>query len=295
MFAEGRIEFRKTGMPVLKRFLDEQPGVPLQDFWEDVRLSTASPERLGFPTQKPEALLDRVIRASSREGDTVLDPFCGCGTAVSVAQRLGRHWVGIDITHLAIGLIRSRLRDAYGESIAETYNVVGEPVSFYDAATLADHDRYQFQYWALGLVGARPAPPDRKKGADRGIDGRLYFHDDAPSGRTKQVILSVKSGNVDVSQVRDLRGVIEREKAELGGFLTLNDPSAPMRTEAVGAGFYTSPWGTKHPRMQILTVSEILNGRRLDLPHIRDERTFKRAPKARAEADDPPMLPFGKS
>src|SRR5262249_5141825 len=118
MLAEGRIEFRKTGMPVYKRYLDEQSGVPLQDIWTDIRLATASPERLGYPTQKPEALLERIIRASSNEGDTVLDPFCGCGTAVAVAQRLGRRWIGIDITHLAITLIKTRLRDAYGERIA---------------------------------------------------------------------------------------------------------------------------------------------------------------------------------
>jgi DNA modification methylase len=126
MLAEGRIEFRRTGMPVLKRYLDEQPGVPLQDIWTDVRLATASPERLGYPTQKPEALLERIVRASSNEGDVILDPFCGCGTAVAVAQRLRRRWVGIDITHLAISLIKTRLRDAYGERVVKSYEVVGE-------------------------------------------------------------------------------------------------------------------------------------------------------------------------
>jgi SAM-dependent methyltransferase len=292
MLAEGRIEFRKTGMPVLKRYLDEQPGVPLQDFWEDIRLTTASPERLGFPTQKPEALLERAILASSDEGDVILDPFCGCGTAISVAERLGRRWIGIDITHLAIGLIRGRLRDAYGDEIAGTYKVVGEPVSLYDAANLADHDRYQFQYWALGLVGARPAPSDRKKGADRGIDGRLYFHDDGPSGKTKQIIFSVKSGATDVSHVRDLRGVLDREQAEMGVFITLNDPTAPMRTEAAGGGFYASPWGTKHPRLQILTVSDLLQGRKIDMPPSQDHRTFRRAPKAGRSTGSNLMLPF---
>ena len=281
MFAEGRIEFRRTGMPVLKRYLDEQSGVPLQDIWTDIRLATASPERLGYPTQKPEALLERIIRASSKEGDVVLDPFCGCGTAVAVAQRLGRRWVGIDITHLAIGLIKSRLHDAYGEAITATYRVAGEPVSLPDAEALARLDRYQFQYWALGLVGARPVPSDQKKGADKGIDGRLFFHDDAAGARTKQVILSVKSGKADVSHVRDLRGVVDREKAEIGALIAMQPPTAPMRSEAAGAGFYTTPFGTKHPRLQIVTIADLLAGAKLDLPPWREMRTFKKAPKAK--------------
>ena len=153
------------------------------DVWTDIdRINQSAKERLGYPTQKPEALLDRIVRASSREGDTVLDPFCGCGTAVTVAQRLGRRWIGIDVTHLAISLIKTRLADAFGDAIARTYKVIGEPVDLSGARALAELDRYQFQYWALGLVGARPTPADQKKGADKGIDGRLYFHDDAESG-----------------------------------------------------------------------------------------------------------------
>ena len=203
----GKLIHRKTGMPRLTQFTDEMPGIPLQDLWDDIPQESGKLD-LGYPTQKPEALLERIINASSNEGNLVLDPFCGCGTAVAVAQRLKRRWIGIDITHLAITLIRHRLKNTFG-SEAE-YKVIGEPVSLPDAQALAQQNAYQFQWWALGLVGARPT--EQKKGADRGIDGRLYFHDE-PGGKTKQIILSVKSGNVTVKDVRDLRGVLEREQA----------------------------------------------------------------------------------
>lgn len=293
MLAEGRIEFRKTGMPRLKRYLDEQPGVPMQDVWTDLRLATSSPERLGYPTQKPESLLERILKSSSNEGDTALDPFCGCGTAVAVAQRLGRRWIGIDVTHLAISLIKTRLHDAYGDPVLKTYKVIGEPISVYDAATLAEEDRYQFQYWALGLVGARPTPADQKKGADKGIDGRLFFHDEGEGGKTKRVIFSVKSGKTDVSHVRDLRGVIEREKAALGVLITMQESTKPMRDEAASAGFYASPWGKKYPRLQILTVEELLGGNEISMPPSRDFRTFKKAPRVNRTAEAPPELTFG--
>jgi DNA modification methylase len=272
---------KASGTPMLKLYLDESKGVPALDIWNDIRLQTSAKERLGYPTQKPEALLERIIRASSNEGDTVLDPFCGCGTAIAAAQRLQRHWIGIDITHLAIGLIKSRLLDAYGMPVTVTYKTVGEPVSLYDAATLAGQDRYQFQYWALGLVGARPAPVDQKKGADKGIDGRLYFHDDTESGKTKQVIFSVKSGGLKADDIRALGHVIEREKAQIGVLISMEDPTKKMRTDAASVGFYKSPWGTAHPRLQILTVEELLAGDRIDMPPSHDLRTFKKAPKAK--------------
>ncbi len=195
---------------------------------------------------------------------------------MAVSQRLDRRWIGIDVTHLAITLIKHRLRDAFGERA--DYEVLGEPVSLPDATTLAKEDPYQFQWWALGLVGARPV--DRKKGADKGIDGRLFFHDD-PRGKTKQIVFSVKSGKTGVSHVRDLRGTIEREKAEIGVLIALREPTRPMRREAAAAGFYTSPWGD-HPRMQILTIAELLEGGRVDYPPSRQvDATFKKAPKAR--------------
>lgn len=253
-------------------------GVLMGNVWTDIDpINSRAAERLGYPTQKPEALLERIISASSNEDDCVLDPFCGCGTAIAVAQRLKRNWIGIDITHLAIGLIKSRLRDAFGEEVAKTYKVIGEPVSVPDAEELAKEDPYQFQWWALGLVGARPT--DQRKGADQGVDGRLLFHDEGGGGKTKQIILSVKSGHVSASQIRDLRGVIDREKSEIGVLLCLEEATKPMRTEAASAGFYKSPWGN-HPRLQILAIAELLDGKQIDYPHPAGNLTFKRAPKA---------------
>src|SRR5579859_987722 len=275
--AEGRIWYpdSKDKRPRLKRFLDEMSGVLMGNVWTDIDpINSRAAERLGYPTQKPEALLERIITASSSEGDTVLDPFCGCGTAIAAAQKLNRNWIGIDVTHLAIGLIKSRLRAAFGDEISKTYSVLGEPTSVPDAAQLAHDDPYQFQWWSLGLVGARRA--EQKRGADQGIDGRLYFHDEE-NGKTKQIILSVKSGHVSVKDVRDLRGVIEREKAEIGVLITLEDATKPMRTEATAAGFYKSPWGN-HPRLQILTIAELFDGARIDYPPTPNV-THKRAPR----------------
>ena len=266
-------------VPRLKRYLDEQEGTPVDDVWADIKLISAhAAESLGYPTQKPEALLERIILASSNEGDVVLDPFCGCGTAVIVAERLKRRWIGIDITHLAITLMKNRLDSAFAGQAK--HRVVGEPVTAQDAAALAEQDPYQFQWWALGLVGARPE--EKKKGADHGIDGRLYFHDGTIKGGIKQIILSVKAGHTTVSHLRDLRGVIDREGAAIGVLITLQGPTKPMQIEAASAGFYDSPWWNKrYPRMQILTIDEILHGRRIDYPPAHQvNATFKNAPKA---------------
>jgi hypothetical protein len=277
--AEGRLVYAKSGMPSYKRYLDEMQGVPLQDLWTDVPpIGPGAQERLGYPTQKPEALLERILKASSNEGDLVLDPFCGCGTTVQVAQRLNRRWIGIDITHLAIGLIKKRLSDAFGPEIKSTYDVVGEPTDYAGAAALAAEDKYQFQWWALGQVGARPT--DQKKGADRGIDGRLYFHDD-DSGQSKQIIFSVKAGGVSVPQVRDLVGVLTREKAQIGVFLSFDEPTKPMLREAAEAGFYKSTDGTTYPKLQILTIQQILDGKQPEYPLHRRDATFKKAPRSR--------------
>jgi DNA modification methylase len=284
---EGRLVYSKSGMPSYKRYLDEMPGVPLQDVWTDIPpIGPQAQERLGYPTQKPEALLERILRASSNEGDVVLDPFCGCGTTVQVAQKLNRRWIGIDITHLAIGLIKTRLDDAYGPEIRQTYEVIGEPTDVAGAAQLAEENKYQFQYWALGLCGARPTE-GIKKGADRGIDGRLYFHDDL-TGDSKQIIFSVKGGhNIGVSEVRDLIGVLQREKAEIGVYISFEEPTKPMQREAAEAGFYTSPGssgsaGGKYPRIQLLTVRDLLEGTKsVQRPlHVRDT-TFRKAPRSR--------------
>lgn len=279
--AAGRIFWPKTkgGIPMLKRYLEEARGVPPLDVIGDVSpLNNVTAERLGYPTQKPEALLERIITASSNEGAVVLDPFCGCGTAIAAAQKLKRQWIGIDITHLAIGLIKSRLRDAFGDDIAKTYRVVGEPVTIEDAEELAKSDPYQFQWWSLGLVGARPS--NEKKGADKGIDGRLYFHDEGIGGKTKQIILSVKAGKLHANYVRDLVGVVNREHAELGVLISLDEPTKNMRAEAASAGFYESSWG-KHPRIQLFTVADLLDGKGIDYPAPKQTNvTLKRAPKA---------------
>lgn len=286
LIRQGRIVQTKPGaVPQYKRYLDEMPGVPVQNIWTDIPvINNRSKEKLDYPTQKPEALLERIIDASSNQGETVLDPFCRCGTAVAVAQRLERQWIGIDITHLAITLIRHRLFAAYAGK-AE-YDVIGEPVSLPDAKALADEDKFQFQWWALGLVGARPT--EQKKGADKGIDGRLYFHDEAEGGKTKQIILSVKGGGLKAPDVRDLRGVIEREKAEIGVLLSLEEPTRQMRTEAASAGFYDSPgWNKKYPRLQLLTVVELLGGKRIDYPPSAQVNvTFKKAPRAKGKVTE---------
>ncbi|HRU94710.1 MAG TPA: DNA methyltransferase [Anaerolineae bacterium] len=292
LYRQGRIvQTRPGAVPQYKRYLDEMPGVPLQNIWTDVSVvNNRSNEKLGYPTQKPEALLERIIQASSNEGDTILDPFCGCGTAIVVAQRLNRPWIGIDITCLATTLIKTRLRDAFGDTAV--FKVIGEPVTLPEAQALADQDPYQFQWWALGLVGARPV--EQKKGADRGIDGRLFFHDEGKGGKTKQIILSVKAGHLTAAHVRDLRGVMEREKAQMGVLLCMEDPTKAMRAEAASAGLYESPgWFKKFPRLQILTIAELLAGRGIDCPPSRQGNvTFRRAPAARSADREAPMLPL---
>lgn len=263
-------------------------GVLLHDVWDIGIINPTAKERLGYPTQKPEALLERIIQASSNEGDVVLDPFCGCGTTIAVAQKLNRRWIGVDITHLAVALMKYRLENMFGEKIRKTYKVIGEPVSLSGAKDLAANDPYQFQWWALGQVGARPV--EQKKGADKGIDGRLYFHDEADSSnaKTKQIIISVKAGHVSVPYIRDLRGVIERENAEIGVLLSMNKPTKPMRTEAASAGFYKSPWQKDpYPRLQILTIEELLDGKKIDCPPLGQVNlTFKKAPKAKEAPDE---------
>jgi site-specific DNA-methyltransferase (adenine-specific) len=281
----------KGGIPRFKRYHDVDRGVVIQDVITDIDpLSPHAKERLGYPTQKPEALLERILKASSNEGDLVLDPFCGCGTTVQVAQRLNRRWVGIDITHLAIGLIKKRLTDAFGPEIKSTYDVIGEPTDYAGAAALAAENKFQFQAWALGLCDARVAESS-KRGADRGIDGRLYFHDDQ-SGNSKQIIFSVKGGGVSVPQIRDLRGVIEREKAEIGVFLSFEEPTKPMLREAAEAGLYKSSDGTTYARMQILTIQQILDGKQPEYPLHRRDATFKKAPRSRPDAAKNMTLPL---
>jgi site-specific DNA-methyltransferase (adenine-specific) len=300
---DGRIFWPKTpgASPKLKRYLNEAKGLPLQDIFDDIyslaTMGGPKGERLGYPTQKPEALLERIIKASSSEGDVVLDPFCGCGTAIAVAERLKRRWVGIDITYLAINLVQRRLRDHFHDDLSP-YEIIGAPTDVQGAEALKEISPHQFEWWAVDLVNARPAK-DHQKGADTGIDGYINFFDDK-SGQAKQVIVQVKSGHVGVNHVRDLKGVIEREKAAIGALITLREPTKPMLTEAAAAGFYEPPEPAEkflkvqrtarsvYPRIQILTVAELLAGKKLAYPSGpvgRDETFAKAERKTKSEQE----------
>lgn len=292
--AQGLVAWPKKdgGVPQLKYYWEQNKGIPLSDFWDDIAvINSMADESLRYPTQKPLALLDRIVDASCPVGGLVFDPFCGCGTAMDAAQEAGRCWIGIDITPIAINAIKARLVDRYGRAIKEKYTVVGEPVALPDAKQLAEENPYHFQYWALGLVDARPA--EEKKGADKGIDGRLYFHDESETGKTKQIIFSVKAGHTGPDHVRDLRGVIDREKAAIGVLIIMEDSTKPMRTEAASADFYVSPFG-KYPRLQILTVAELLAGKTVDYPSAaqRIDKTYKKAAKAKSVTGETGSLPL---
>jgi site-specific DNA-methyltransferase (adenine-specific) len=271
--AQGRVHYTRTGGAEYIRYLDEMPGMPLQDLWDDIPpINSQAAERLGYPTQKPQALLERIIQASSNPGDVVLDPFCGCGTSIAAAQKLGRMWIGIDITFLSIALMKNRLKGMFGDI---PYKVIGEPQDVYSAGQLAKDNPYQFQWWALSLVDARPQGGQEgskvgKMGSDKGIDGVITFIDEP--GKPKRVIVQVKSGNVSSRDIRDLVGVVNREKAVMGVFITQKKPSPDMVEEAVKAGFYHSPdyyggsQGKRYPRIQILTIEQLLGGARIEMP-----------------------------
>jgi len=270
---KGKLYYTKDGMPRLKYYLDEMPGLPLQDIWNDIFHALGN-ERLGFDTQKPLALLERIIQASSNERDIVLDPFCGCGTAVVAAQKLNRKWIGIDITTLATNLMRNRLKDSFGIDA----EIIGEPADLAGAKELASQpDKYQFQWWALGLIGARPAG-EKKKGADKGIDGVISFIDD-PTSKPKRAIVQVKSGHVHVKDIRELKDVASKEA--MGIFITLESPTKDMSVEAVSAGYYHSPiWDKDYPKIQILTIEELLHGKNVEMPPLAQTNvTFTKAQK----------------
>lgn len=255
---QGRLIFPTSidGRIRIKKYLDEMPGIVLGNNWDDIDpISSQAQERMGYPTQKPLALLERIIQASSNEGDVVLDPFCGCGTAVHAAQKLGRAWIGIDITHLAISLIEKRMKDAFP---GLEFEVQGTPKDLGGARNLAERDKYQFQWWACTLVNAQPFQ-GKKKGADTGIDGLIFFQDEVKE--VKKIIVSVKGGeHVTRTMIADLKNTVEREKAQIGFFVTLAPPTQPMITEATSAGYYESPWYGAFPKIQILTVEGLLDG-----------------------------------
>lgn len=280
---EGRIWYppSKDKRPRLKRYLDEMPGTLVGSVWTDINpINSQAQERLGYPTQKPLALLERIVSASSNPGDVVLDPFAGCGTTVAAAQKLGRRWIGIDITHLSIALLKYRLQAMFPDI---KFVVRGEPEDVGAARQLAHDDRYQFQWWALSLIRAKPLGGQEgsktgKKGADKGIDGVITFVDE--KGRPKQALVQVKSGKVSSKDIRDLVGTVGREDAAIGVFITLEEPTSEMRKEAVSAGFYHSPvWNQDYPRIQILTIHDLLHGADVKMPRLA-AITFKQAEKA---------------
>ena len=287
LIEQGRVVQTNPGtVPMYKRYLDESKGTPVNTNWTDISFVRGwAKERLGYPTQKPEALLERIIQGSSNEGDIVLDPFCGCGTAVAVAERLKRRWIGIDVTHVSISLMKHRLHDSFGSELSD-YEVIGLPEDVASARALAEDSnndgRYQFEYWALGLVDARPATG--KKGPDSGIDGYINFFDDN-SGKAKRIIVQVKSGHVNRGMIATLKGDMDREDAAIGIFVTLEAPTEPMQQEAIAAGFYEPEnlTGNQYPRVQILTIEQLLNGDQPDYPRFAAPQTFRKAPRRKRQ------------
>jgi hypothetical protein len=277
LYESGRICLpnKQGGIPRYKRYLDEMQGVAIQSIVADIApLSAQSAEKLGYPTQKPEALLERIIKASSNEGDVILDAYCGCGTSVAVAQKLNRQWIGIDITYQAISLILKRLEDTHSDNVLENVITSGLPKDLQSAEALAnrkdDRTRKEFEKWAVLTYSKNRAVINEKKGADRGVDGQGFFPVD--NKNHGQIIFQVKSGNVGAKDIRDLLGTITREKAELGIFITLKVPTKPMIQEAKACGSYHFDlFDRAIPKIQIVTIESILDGSaRLDVPMVSD-------------------------
>ena len=266
----------KGGMPRLKRYLRADGGVAIQDVITDIDpISAHAQERLGYPTQKPLALLERIISASSNEGDVVLDPFCGCGTAVHAAHKLKRKWIGIDITHLAISLIEKRLKDAFHTKCQ--FSVHGTPKDLEGARDLAARDKYQFQYWAVSLVDAFPSQ-NKKKGADGGIDGLKFFYD-VKDVDARKIVIGVKGGKLKADDIRALNHVRDREMADIALLISLDEPTAKMKADAASTGFYDWQSGKKQsPRVQLLTIEGLLSGtQRAEHPDYVPDVNFKKA------------------
>ena len=284
---------KQDGMPRLKYYLDDSLGILIGDNWTDIPpIGAHAKERLGYPTQKPLDLMERIICASSNEGDVVLDPFCGCGTAIAAAHKLRRKWIGIDITHLSIALQKYRLADSFELVSGVDYEVIGEPTTVAGAREMAQDSandgRYQFEWWALSLVGAKPVGGQAgskrgKKGADAGIDGVINFfeQDDKGKAKARKVVVQVKSGAVKAGDIRDLKGTIEREKAAIGVFVTLENPTQPMLKEALAAGYYESDfWQKPYRKLQILSIRDLFDGEGVDMPP--QHGTFKQAARVKS-------------
>ena len=252
---------------IVRDYLDEKLGVAQEDWWLIDIINQHAKERLGYNTQKPLALLERIIQASSNEGDVVLDAFCGCGTTLDAAHSLHRKWIGIDITYNAVSLILKRLVDRYGSGILDEVNISGIPKDLESARALAhkkdDRLRKEFEKWAILTYTDNQGKINEKKGSDKGIDGIAYI-----IGGT--ALFSVKSGNVSVKDIRDFQAVMEREQASAGVFITLQPPTKPMQHEAATSGHVEDIPGLRLPKkiskLQIVTIQELLDGARMNLP-----------------------------
>jgi len=277
----------KKGKPYKKKRIASRVaagGVPASNVWDIAVINPMAKERLGYPTQKPEALLERVIKASSNERDVVLDPFCGCGTTLAVAEKLGRKWIGIDITVLAINAVEKRLRDHYPDV---EYKVLGVPTDVPSAERLAGDDKFDFEKWFVTALGGQPYRS--RGGGDKGIDGFLYARD--VKGGQHNVIISVKGGGYGPGAVRDLKGVVEREGAIAGLLLALKRPSKQAEAEAAGAGRFQMPGVERgYPKVQIFTVEDYFAGKRPDLPDTSE--TLKKAARVKREREKNHQLPF---
>ncbi|CAC5344431.1 MULTISPECIES: DNA methyltransferase [Planktothrix] len=269
--AEGKIYYTKNRVARIKRYLDESEGLPVQDAWNDIEaLRSWHKELLGYPTQKPEALLERIIQASSNQGDVVLDAYCGCGTTVAVSQRLERQWIGIDITYQSISLILKRLEDAFGQGVLEQIQLNGIPKDMKSAIALAnkkdDRTRKEFEKWAVLTYSNNRAVINPKKGADKGIDGIAYFRSE--QDEPEKIILQVKSGNIKSGDIRDLQGTLTLEKAAMGIFITLKEPTKEMIKTAKSAGIYQNKYMSQsYDIISIVTIQEIIEDqKRLSIP-----------------------------
>ena len=261
--------FKKGQEPVLVSNKEiDQKGVRENDVWQIPFIAPSAKERLGYPTQKPEALLERIIQASSNENDIVLDAYCGCGTTVAVCQRLNRQWIGIDITYQSISLILKRLEDSFGKDVLEQIKLNGIPKDIESARALAnkadDRTRKEFEKWAILTYTNNRAVINTKKGSDRGVDGVVYFQGDKLQ---EKIIFQVKSGKVKSGDIRDLIGTMTLENASLAIFITLENPTKDMLKTAKSAGFYRSQYMTQScDKIQIVTVEDIIeNQARLNM------------------------------
>ncbi|MDR6506473.1 DNA methyltransferase [Arthrobacter oryzae] len=261
----GKLAHRSTGQPRLMLFAEDMPGIGPQDVWTDIKpIGAGAAEKLGYPTQKPVSLLERIVALSSNPGDVVLDPFCGCGTTVDAAQRLGRHWIGIDVTYIAIDLIVKRLQHTHGTTIQETFAVNGIPRDLFSAQALFDRSPFDFERWAVSMINAEP---NQKQVGDKGIDGVARFPIDG-SGKIGKVLVSVKGGkNLNPGMVRDLKGTVETQKAQMGVLITFGEATRGVKDAIDHGGLYVHPANSQQfPLLQHITIAELLAGKRPELP-----------------------------